>query len=72
MTKEEILSKFKDINYAYNDCCVFANLRKMLDELERTVVINGVEYIAESPEVKTVAVAQDGEVVISGFREVNK
>ena len=68
MTKEEILDKFKDINYAYNDSCVFYNLRKMLSELERTVVIDGVEYIAMSPAVKTVS--KDGEVVISGFREV--
>ena len=68
MTKEDILNKFKDINYAYNDCCAFDNLRKMLYELERTVVIDGVEYVAESPVVKTVS--KDGEVVISGFREV--
>lgn len=68
MTKEYILDKFKDINYAYNDCWVFANLRKMLFELERTVVIDGVEYIAVSPAVKTIS--KDGEVVISGFKEV--
>lgn len=65
MTKEDILSKFKDINYAYNDCCVFANLRKMLFELERTIVIDGVEYIAVSPEIKHVS--GDGEVWLSGF-----
>lgn len=70
MTKEEILSKFKDINYAYNDSCVFANLRKMLYELERTVVIDGIEYVAECPVVKTIS--KDGEVVISGFREVKE
>lgn len=70
MTKEDILCKFKDINYVYNDCCVFANLRKMLFELERTIVIDGVEYIAESPVVKTIS--KDGEVVISGFREVKE
>lgn len=70
MTKEDILSKFKDINYAYNDCCAFANLRKMLYELERTVVIDGVEYVAESPAIKTIS--KDGEVVISGFREVKE
>lgn len=68
MNKEDILDKFKDINYAYNDCCVFDNLRKMLFELERTIVIDGVEYVAESPAVKTIS--KDGEVVISGFREV--
>lgn len=70
MTKEYILNKFKDINYAYNDCCVFDNLRKMLFELERTVVIDGVEYVAGLPAVKTVS--KDGEVVISGFKEVKK
>ena len=70
MSKEEILSKFKDINYAYNDSCVFDNLRKMLFELERTVVIDGIEYVAECPVVKTIS--KDGEVVISGFREVKE
>jgi hypothetical protein len=68
MTKEDILRKFKDINFVYDDCYAFYNLRKMLFELERTVVIDGIEYVAESPAVKTIS--KDGEVVISGFREV--
>ena len=69
MTKEDILRKFKDINFYYNDCWVFDNLRHMLFELERTIVIDGVEYVAVSPAVKTIS--KDGEVVISGFKEVN-
>lgn len=68
MTKEDILHKFKNINDVYNNCLAFDMLSNMLDELERTVVIDGVEYVAESPAVKTIS--KDGEVVISGFREV--
>ena len=70
MTKEDILDKFKDISYYYNNSITFDTLSNMLDELERTVVIDGVEYVAESPVVKTIS--KDGEVVISGFREVKK
>jgi hypothetical protein len=60
MTKEEILSKFKDINYAYNDCCAFDNLRKMLYEFEksireeckRNIICNGVDDISIKDSIK--------------------
>ncbi len=68
MKKEYILNKFKDINDYYNNSTVYDSLKKWLEEMERTVVIDGVEYVAESPAVKTIS--KDGEVVISGFREV--
>lgn len=70
MTKEYILNKLKNINDCYNNSTVYDSLKNWLEEMERTVVIDGVEYVAESPAVKTIS--KDGEVVISGFREVKK
>ena len=64
MTKEDILTKLE----YYVGPLVYDDLSNMLDELERTVVIDGVEYVTESPVIKTIS--KDGEVVISGFKEV--
>lgn len=33
MTKEEILHHFQDINFYYNDCGMYDDLSRMLDEL---------------------------------------
>lgn len=33
MTKEDILHHFQDINFYYNDCMMYDDLSRMLDEL---------------------------------------
>lgn len=33
MTKEDILHHFQDINFRYNDCMMYDDLSRMLDEL---------------------------------------
>ena len=45
MTKEDILHHFQDINFYYNDCMMYDDLSRMLDEL--IVEISG-EWISVS------------------------
>lgn len=45
MTKQDILDKFSDIDFAYNDCSKHETLSRMLDELlkEQEQTINELE-----------------------------
>ena len=68
--KEKILEYFKDVNLMYNDCTRFDTLKKMLDELEQELIVDGKVYVAKEPRVKTIH-DKTGEVVIGGFQEVS-
>ena len=35
--KEQILLELKDINYAYNNCCMYVTIKNMLDEMEEEI-----------------------------------
>lgn len=45
MTKEDILHHFQDINFCYNDCMMYDDLSRMLDEL---IAENNGEWIPVS------------------------
>lgn len=84
MTKEESIKRLESIKETYE---TFAHglddIHLDIEALEyaigylkfpienfRLEVNDGIEYVAVSPVVKTIS--KDGEVVISGFREVKK
>ena len=60
MTKEDILHHFQDINFRYNDCMMYDDLSRMLDEL---IAENKGEWIPFSKELPP----KDKKVHVSTF-----
>ena len=60
MTKEDILHHFQDINFYYNDCMMYDDLSRMLDEL---IAENKGEWIPFSKELPP----KDKKVHVSTF-----
>lgn len=84
MTKEESIKRLESIKETYETFAYgLDDIHLDVEALEyaigylrfpienfRLEVNDGIEYVAESPAVKTIS--KDGEVVISGFKEVKK
>lgn len=61
MTKEDILHHFQDINFYYNDCMMYDDLSRMLDELIAEIKDEWIPVSERLPEINKEVIVTDVE-----------